>query len=129
MKVFLAPCGPVGGNDVMKSDNHADNLVISIVRNFFDAIGLPTAEPCSSAPGEGEFFGPVEWAGILKRAGTGNVPDAEEARLIRVEVERAALLALLQTRVWGLKAVPAGYGIGSEGRSYCRTPDIWLVAG
>ena len=69
----------------MKSDNHADNLVISIVRNFFDAIGLLAAEPCSSAPGEGEFFGPVEWAGIPKRAGTGNVPDAEEARLIREE--------------------------------------------
>jgi hypothetical protein len=32
-------------------------------------------------------------------------------------VEHAALLALLQTRVWGLKAVPAGYGIGSEGRT------------
>jgi hypothetical protein len=40
----------------MRSDNHADNLVISIVRNFFDAIGLPTAEPCSSALGEVSFL-------------------------------------------------------------------------
>ena len=50
----------------MKWDNHADDPVISIVRDFFDAIGLPPAGPCSSAPGEGEFFSPVEWAGILK---------------------------------------------------------------